>query len=94
MSVTMEWKTIKFFLSTDGVDEVEASNTKALRCTCNGFKLRSHCKHVEWCTGILKEGTFPVEISKYTPKDEIELAKTSHEAFRNLLIRWGKIEVL
>ena len=95
MSTTVEWKTIKFFLSNDGVDEVQASTEKDMRCSCNGFNARKHCKHIEWCNNTLKDdGTFPVEISKYAPKDEIELAKTSHEAFRNLLIRWGKIEVL
>lgn len=94
MSTTVEWKTIKFFLSLDGVDEVQASTSKELRCSCNGFSNRSNCKHVRWCNGILKDGTFPVEISKYAPADAIEEAKHSHEAFRSLLIRWGKIEVL
>ena len=94
MSTTVEWKTIKFFLSLDGVDEVQASTAHELRCSCTGFVLRKRCKHIAFCEGILKEGTFPVEISKYTPKHLIDEAKESHEAFRNLLIRYGKIEVI
>jgi hypothetical protein len=94
MSLTVEWKTIKFFLSDDGVDEVEASTAKELRCSCKGFKARSKCKHTEWCSQSLKDGIFPVEISKYAPKEAIEEAKHSHDAFRKLLIRWGKVETL
>lgn len=94
MSTVVEWKTIKFFLSLDGVDEVQASTSKELRCSCNGFKLRSKCKHTEWCSRSLKDGIFPVEISKYAPRDAVEAAKESHDAFRQLLIRWGKVEIL
>jgi hypothetical protein len=90
----IEWKTIKFFLSLDGVDEVQASTKKDLRCSCNGFNIRKNCKHTRYVLDSLEDGIFPVEISKYTPKDLIEKAKGSHEDFRNLLLHWGTVTVI
>ena len=92
--IMLEWKTIKFFLSIDGVDEVQASTEKDLRCTCVGFTTRNKCKHVQHVSGSLKDGVFPVEIAKHAPKEAVLLAKESHEAFRELLLRYGKVTVL
>jgi len=94
MSKVIEWKTIKFFLSLDGVDEVQASTEKDLRCSCNGFNTRKNCKHTRYVLDSLEDDIFPVEISKYTPKHLIEEAKASHEAFRDLLLYWGTVTVI
>ena len=87
-------KTIQFFVSTLGVDEVMIDDNSKLHCTCEGFKSRKKCKHVTWCEKEFDRGTFPIQVDNATPDFEIQKAKESNEAFRDLLIRYGKIEVI
>lgn len=87
-------KTIQFFVSTTGVDEVLADKDSNLTCTCEGFSARRKCKHVTWCELELENGTFPIQVDKATPDAAIKKAKESDEAFREFLIRYGKIEAI
>lgn len=88
-------KTIQFFVSLlSGVDEVMIDKDSKLHCTCEGFKSRKRCKHIAWCEIEFVGGTFPIQVDKATPDIEIKKAKESDEAFRNLLLRYGKVEVL
>lgn len=87
-------KTIQFFVSVTGVDEVMTDEDLNLKCTCEGFKARKKCKHITWCELELKNGTFPIQVDKATPDSAIKQAKESNEAFRDFLIRYGKIEAI
>lgn len=87
-------KTIQFFVSINGVDEVMADKNSKLSCTCDGFTTRKRCKHITWCELELSQGTFPIQVDKATPDHAIKKAKESDEAFRDFLIRYGKIEAI
>lgn len=87
-------KTVQFFISLQGIAEVTVDDKAKFYCNCDGFKARKRCKHTAWCEMEVKRGTFPIQVEKYTPQAEIEKAKESPEAFRELLIKYGKIEVI
>jgi hypothetical protein len=89
-----DWKTIQFFLSLNGVCEVQVSTDKDMRCTCNGYSARRKCKHVNWCKISVKNDIFPINISDAAPDEDIQEANSSPVAFRELLLRYGKIVVL
>lgn len=47
------WRTLRFFLSEDGVHEVCFDHTgsrRVLRCDCEGFLKQGGCAHVKWST--------------------------------------------
>jgi hypothetical protein len=87
-------KTIQFFLGLTGVEEVSTDTEANLSCTCDGFKQRKKCKHVTWCESGLERGVFPIQVDKATPDSAIKKAKESDDEFRNLLMKYGKIEVI
>lgn len=87
-------KTVQFFVGSTGVEEVKLNSDKKFVCTCDGFKQRRKCKHVTWVEMQFEKDTFSMQIDKSTPDYEIKKAKESDEAFRNFLIRYGKIEVV
>lgn len=87
-------KTIQFFLGLTGVEEVTTDKDANLYCTCEGFKQRHKCKHITWCEMGLANGVFPIQVDKATPDSAIKKAKESDDEFRNLLIKYGKVEVI
>ena len=91
---------IQVFLSKNqtpypGIFEVSISDEDSLFCTCPGFVGRNDCRHVRFVSERIKEnnGTYPLEISNRAHPEDAELAKGSKEAFREFIIRYGKIEV-
>lgn len=90
-----EWKTIQFFVSLNGISEVQISNNNNMRCTCEGFKIRKKCKHVVFCLNETNDDfVYPIKIAEATPQEYIDRAKTSAEEFRNLLLKYGRILAL
>ncbi len=91
------WQVSQLFLSDTGVHEVdiETSSLK-LRCNCPGFRNRSSCKHIRFVKERMAEndGVYPTQISTKAPVHEANLAVKSPEGFRQLLINYGKIEVV
>ena len=93
-------KLVQIFLSENlnpgGVYEVSYTPSKSFVCTCPGFEGRSKCKHVKFVDERVKanNGTYPLEISKSVTNEEADKASESPEAFREFLIKYGKIEVL
>lgn len=90
------WQVTQIFLSETGVCEVEINfDSLKLRCSCPGFSSRRSCKHARFVDKRMKEndGVYPTEISS---KAKMESAMAIHdpEAFRKLLINYGKIEVV
>lgn len=84
------WKTIQFFITLDEICEVQISHTSELRCTCKGYVGRKNCRHSNWCRSKLDKGEYPIEISDDIPDNEIEAAKKSNNAFRDLVLKYGK----
>lgn len=79
-----------------GIFEVSSDKSDNLYCTCAGFKGRHFCKHVKFVKARIETngGTYPLEIStRATPEDAVK-AQESNPAFREFVIKYGKIEVL
>lgn len=79
-----------------GIFEVSSDKQDNLYCTCAGFKGRHFCKHVKFVKARIETngGTYPLEISTKASKEAAERATESNPAFRDFVIRYGKIEVL
>ena len=93
----MDWQITQIFLSDTGVHEVHVqSNTHKLRCNCPGYSGRRACKHTRFVHDRmqLNGGIYPVEISTKISKEESVLASYDPEAFREILVNYGKIEAL
>lgn len=101
MSAVMDTKLVQVFLSQTqspgpGIFEVSVDDNNKLYCTCPGFRGRSTCKHVKFVSARIKANggdTYPLEFSSRAQADDIASAKTSKEAFRDFVIKFGKIEV-
>mgnify|MGYP006267415997 CR=1 FL=1 len=93
-------KLMQVFLSQANVPgpnifEVSGTDEGDLFCTCPGFKGRKNCKHVRFVSARIKNnnGSYPLEISTRATKEEADKAQESTEAFRDFVIKFGKIEV-
>lgn len=78
-----------------GIFEVSVDNVGDLFCTCPGFENKGSCKHTRIVNTRIKTngGTYPLEISKRATAEEADAAQVSNEAFREFIIKFGKIEV-
>lgn len=93
----IDWMIAQIFLSDTGVHEVYVHHSsQKLRCNCSGYSTRSNCKHTRFVQTRMKEngGIYPVEISNKISRDKSEAASTDPEAFRELLVNYGKIEIV
>jgi len=84
------WKTIQFFVSLDEICEVQISHTSELRCTCKGYVGRKNCRHSNWCRSKLSRGEYPIEITKDISEEDLKAARESNEAFRSIVLKYGK----
>lgn len=97
MRTAMTWQTTQLFLSGDGVHEVSINvSSHKLKCTCGGFDLRSACKHTRFVKQRMEEngGIYPTEVSTRASRIDTVVASQDPVLFRELLINYGKIEVL
>ena len=87
-----EWRTVQFFLATTGVYEVETDSTGKYRCSCG----RDMCKHCRFCQQKAQDngGSYPVRVSTRATESEIKRAQRSPRKFRDLLVKYAKVEVL
>jgi hypothetical protein len=99
--VTEDLRLIQVFLTQQqtpgpGIFEVSTDKKDNLYCSCAGFKGRSFCKHVKFVKARIENngGTYPLEISVKASKEDAERAQESNSAFREFVIRYGKIEVV
>lgn len=98
---TDDMRVIQFFLSPSnspgpGIYEVSASKSQdKLSCNCPGFNGRSTCKHTKFVQARIdsNDGSYPMEISTKATKEAAKKATESNEAFRDFLLKYGKIEV-
>lgn len=91
------WRTVQMFLTQNGVYEVEVNTeTHGVRCNCALFNQRNTCAHEKHVDKSAREngGTYPVKISSRATEEEAETAQHSAEAFREFILKYGKVEVL
>lgn len=97
MRTAVTWQTTQLFLSADGVQEVCVDlNSHKLKCTCDGFQSRNACKHVRFVKQRMDEngGVYPTEVSTRASKLDTMIASQDPVLFRDLLVNYGKIEVV
>ena len=100
--VSNKLKLIQMFLSNSKssgpfISEVSLNlDTEKLMCNCPGFNGRSYCKHVQFVKARTDSysKTYPMEISNEATEEELAAAESSPEAFRQMLLKYGKIEIL
>lgn len=96
----IDWRTVQLFLdeSTMGVFEVEidAENHKKARCSCPSFSRQATCKHVRFVKSAMKDsdGHYSIQIPVEISDEEALLAMSNAEAFRDFIIKYGKVEVI
>jgi len=93
----IQWRTIQFFISPQGVCEVQSddTSTKKLRCTCREFNLIAKCKHVRFIKERIGEtGVFTVKLAEDTDSENVIAAMNDPDMFRSFLIEHAKIEVI
>lgn len=75
--------------------EVSTDEGGFLLCTCPGYKGRRSCKHTKYVQARIDNngGSYPLEISNRATEEEAQKAKVSNAAFREFIIKYGKIEV-
>lgn len=92
-----DWRTVQMFLTTSGVYEVEINiEDYDVRCSCLGYKTRLTCAHVSAVDKAAKNngGTYPIKISSRASEEDSEVAQVSKEAFREFVLKYGKVEVM
>lgn len=94
---TLDWMITQLFLSETGVHEVYVHHkSHKLRCDCDGFLTRGLCKHSKFVQTRMNKngGVYPVEVSNRADSDKVAMASEDPEAFRDLLVKYGKIEAI
>jgi hypothetical protein len=97
MKTENAWRTVQLFLSSNGVFEVEVNtDTHNVRCTCPNFDKRKTCAHEKFVDDSAKNnnGIYPVKISPKATEEEMMDAEESPEAFRQFIVKYGKVEVI
>jgi hypothetical protein len=103
---TTVWRTVQFFLDPDTGDTCEVkwrviNGSDELTCTCEVFAAWVFsddpiCPHLPWVEARMSWAGYLVPMDE-AARDEIEsknLDVADPEVFRDLLRRYGKIEVL
>ena len=98
--VEIEWRTIQFFIDEGDFKVyevcVDSANPKKKRCDCDKFARAARCKHVKFVTDKLENsnGVFNLAIPSKVADEEAMDALYDPEIFRQLVLKYGKIEVI
>ncbi|CAB4129517.1 hypothetical protein UFOVP115_35 [uncultured Caudovirales phage] len=78
-----------------GIFEVTTDPDKNLDCTCPGFMSKATCKHTNRVEKKIESsnGIYPFDFAKKVTLEELEKAMETEESFRELVIKYAKIEV-
>lgn len=78
-----------------GVYEVSVDDDHKLYCNCPGYISRGMCKHTRFVKSRIENnnGSYPLEISSKATQEDADKAKDSNKAFRDFVIKFGRIEV-
>ena len=95
----IEWRTVQFFISEDDFPcevAVDALNPRKVKCTCSRFAKNARCKHTKWIKDKMAStgGVFNLVIPPDVPDEEAMEALEDTDLFRELVLKYGKPEVL
>jgi len=94
------WRTVQVFLSPrhPAVYEVELNlDSGAPRCSCPTFRAKDACRHVKAVRERMADsgGQYPIMLNESaTEMDIAGAAIKDPQKFRELILRFGKVEVL
>lgn len=92
-----DWRTVQLFLDLTGVVEVQVDslNPNSVRCDCKGAGTTrcAHVKHVRREMAA-NDGHYTIHIPVEVDEDIAELAMGDSAAFRDFIIKYGKVEVI
>lgn len=102
MSTKEQWRVIQVFLPASikvgSIAETEwEPTTKELRCTCAVFKKSGKtCKHTRFVMGRItsNNGVYQLTVDEGVTDADKEQAEKSPAAFREFVLKHGKVEVL
>lgn len=98
LGMEIEWTPIQFFISEEGVCEVQSGfrNSDHLRCTCPKYRQLTKCKHQRWVENALKanNGEYSLTIKADLSDEEVMESTESSEGFRQFMLKYSPIEVL
>lgn len=93
-----DWRTVQIFVGEQGVAEVEVDslNAKNVKCNCPSASGVAKCSHVKFVKKNMAEndGHYTVSIPVEIEEEEVATAVASSTAFREFIIKYGKVEVL
>jgi len=94
---TVDWIITQLFLSESGIHEVYVnSKNHKIRCDCDGYNVRGTCKHTKFVQTrmTINGGMYPVEVSNKVSMDIVAAASNDPAAFREIILKYGKIEAI
>jgi len=94
----IDWRVVQFFVSEDGVAEVEVDTEKPsrIRCSCARFSSKGSCKHTKYIREDMAahDGHYQIRVPYEVPDEEAVLAIGSAENFRNFILKYGTVIAL
>ena len=78
-----------------GIFEVSSDSDKNLICTCPGFASKTSCKHTALIESRIEKnnGVYQFDFSVKVTKEELSKAMRTEQTFRDLVLKYGKVEV-
>lgn len=94
-----DWLTVKMFITEDGIAEVlgHVEDYRKLRCTCPQFVSSSRsCRHTKFTRKYLDEndGNMKLTLPPEASDDEVFDAMADTDKFREMVIKYGKVEYI
>ena len=94
-----DWKTVQIFLSPrhPAVFETQLdTETSATRCNCPTFKGKRECRHTKFIAAKTRAngGNYPLMVRQNADSENISEVTATPEAFREFVLKYGKIEVI
>lgn len=93
-----EWRTVQLFISENGVCEVQvdSNNVKSVKCNCKGSMTAGRCAHIKHVRKIMDEnnGNYTISVPEGIDDADAIAAMADATAFRNFVIKYGKVETL
>lgn len=96
----IEWRTVQVFLDNEDMSisevAVDALNSSKVRCSCDKFQKMARCKHAKFVRDKMKRngGVFNLVLPEDVADEEAMDALRDTELFRELILKYGKVEVL
>ena len=96
----IEWRTVQFFLDEEefiiAEVAVDAMNSEKTRCSCSRFQRTARCKHTKFVKDKMADsgGVFNLRIPAGVDDEAAMDALHDTELFRELVLKYGKIETI